>query len=63
VNENTKKLLLGGLVAVEVVSAAVAWRDLSRRHDDQVRGDKKAWRVFIALNPGNSFVYWIFGRG
>jgi hypothetical protein len=62
VNGKLKKLLLGGLVAVEVVSAGLAWRDLSRRGDDQVRGHKKAWRVFIVLNPGNSFVYWISGR-
>ncbi len=56
------KLLLGGLVATSVVSAALASRDLAHRSDNQVRGNKKAWRVFIVLNPGNSFVYWLFGR-
>ena len=57
-----KGLLLGGLVGVEVVSAALAWRDLARRSNDQVRGNKNAWRVLIAVNPGNSVAYWVFGR-
>lgn len=57
-----KKLILRAIVAVEVVSAALAWRDLNRRSRDQVRGDKKAWRAFMVLNPGNSLVYWLLGR-
>jgi hypothetical protein len=57
-----KKLLLGGLVLVQVISAVLAWRDLGSRSNDEVRGSKKTWRVFIVLNPGNSFAYWIFGR-
>ena len=56
------KLLLGGLVLAQVISAVLAWRDLGSRSNDQVRGSKKAWRVFIVLNPGNSFAYWILGR-
>jgi hypothetical protein len=56
------KPVLLAIVVVQVVSAAFAWRDLSRRSDDQVRGSKKAWRAFIALNPGNSLVYWAVGR-
>ena len=59
---NWKKLLLAGIVLVEVISAVLAWRDLGSRSDDQVRGNKKTWRVFIVLNPGNSLAYWIFGR-
>jgi hypothetical protein len=50
------------IVAVEVVAAAFAWRDLNRRSDGQVRGNKKAWRAFIAMNPGNAIVYWLAGR-
>jgi hypothetical protein len=61
-NGKPKKLLLGWLVAIEVVSAALAWRDLSSRCDDQVRGNKKAWRALMLLNPGNSVLYWTFGR-
>lgn len=51
-----------GLVLGELVSAGFAWRDLSRRTDDQVRGPKTSWRVFITLNPGNSLAYWAFAR-
>jgi hypothetical protein len=56
------KLILGGLVAASVISGALAWRDLARRGDSQVRGNKKVWRLFIVLNPGNSLAYWLFGR-
>jgi hypothetical protein len=50
------------LVAAEVVSATLAWRDLARRSDDDVRGKKMVWRVLMTMNPGNSIAYWIFGR-
>jgi len=43
-------------------SGTLAWRDLNRRPPTQVRGSKRFWRVLIALNPGNSVLYWIFGR-
>ena len=57
----TKKLLVG-LVAVEVVSAVLASRDVSQRPESEIRGKKAFWRWFIRANPGNSFVYWAFGR-
>jgi hypothetical protein len=60
--QKSSKPLLVGLVAVEVVSAVLAWRDLSCRSDDLVRGKKDVWRVFISINPGNSLIYWAFGR-
>jgi hypothetical protein len=47
---------------VEVVSAALAWRNLARRSDDQVRGKKNIWRALITIHPGNSLVYWGVGR-
>ncbi len=56
------KPLVLTVVVVEVVSAALAWRDLARRSDDQVRGKKSIWRAFITINPGNSLVYWAIGR-
>jgi hypothetical protein len=59
---NRKKLALGTLAALELVSAAMAWRDLARRSEDQVRGKKNLWRMFIGMNPGNSLVYWAVGR-
>jgi hypothetical protein len=60
--QNVKKRLVAGLVAVEVASAVLAWQDLSRRGDDQLRGNKKLWRMIIVANPGNSIAYWILGR-
>ena len=57
-----RKWLLAILVPIEVVLAVLAWRDLGRRTDEQVRGKKRAWRVFVAINPGNSIIYWLFGR-
>jgi len=51
-----------GLAAIEVASAVLAWRDLGRRANDEVRGSKQLWRVLIAINPGNSAAYWVVGR-
>jgi hypothetical protein len=59
---NRKKVFLGALAALELVAAAMAWRDLARRPDDQVRGKKNLWRMFISMNPGNALVYWAVGR-
>jgi hypothetical protein len=53
---------LAVLASVEVLLAALAWRDLARRTDDEVRGNKKLWRLLVAINPGNSVFYWLFGR-
>jgi hypothetical protein len=50
------------LVGLELVSAALAMRDLANRTDEQVRGNKLLWRVFISMNPGNSIAYWLAGR-
>ena len=60
--QNVKTRLVAVLVAVEVASAVLAWRDLSRREDDQIQGNKKLWRAIIVANPGNSVAYWILGR-
>ena len=57
-----KKLLLAGLAVIELVAATLAWRDLARRDDGQVRGSKNLWRLFISMNPGNSLFYWALGR-
>jgi hypothetical protein len=50
------------VVAVEAAAAALAYRDLAHRGQDEVRGPKTLWRIFIAINPGNSLVYWLVGR-
>jgi len=57
-----RKIALGTLVTLETVAAALAWRDLASRTNDEVRGSKKLWRLFISLNPGNSLLYWAVGR-
>ncbi len=57
-----QKRLAAIIVPVQVLFAMLAWRDLARRTDDQVRGKKNVWRVFVSINPGNSLIYWLFGR-
>jgi hypothetical protein len=62
VKRKLPKPALVAVVVVQVVSCALAWRDLARRSDDQVRGKKNLWRAFVTVNPGNSLVYWAVGR-
>jgi hypothetical protein len=50
------------IVPIQVFLAVLAWRDMSRRTDAQIRGAKRMWRVFVLLNPGNSVLYWLLGR-
>jgi hypothetical protein len=57
-----KWVLAATLVPIEVVLAVLAWRDLDGRTDDQVRGKKRLWQAIILINPGNSIIYWLFGR-
>ncbi|HEX9065232.1 MAG TPA: hypothetical protein VF843_08990 [Streptosporangiaceae bacterium] len=56
------KYVLAAIVAVEVVIAALTFRDLKRRPQDEIRGSKKFWRVASLINPGNSIAYWLVGR-
>ncbi len=55
-------MVIAALVAVDLVLATVAWRDLNRRSEVEVRGTKRFWRVVILANPGNSIAYWLLGR-
>jgi hypothetical protein len=57
-----KRLLVAVVVPIQVILAVLAWRDLAARSDEQVRGKKNVWRVFVVLNPGNSAFYWLLGR-
>jgi hypothetical protein len=50
------------VVPAQVALAVLAWRDLDRGTDEQVRGNKRLWRIFVAINPGNSIIYWLLGR-
>ena len=56
------KYVLAVLVAVEVIIAALTFRDLKRRPTEEIRGSKRFWRVISLVNPGNSIAYWVFGR-
>lgn len=52
------------VVSALVVHAAltfVAYRDLRRRPDEQIRGSRRAWRIAIFLSPGH-LAYLLFGR-
>jgi len=53
---------IAGLAVLHVVVVALTWRDISGRSAVEVRGNKKFWRVFSALNMGNAAVYWLVGR-
>lgn len=50
------------IVPVQVCLAVLAWRDIGRRSDRQLRGRRGVWRVIVVLNPGNALLYWLFGR-
>jgi hypothetical protein len=61
-NRKPDGLLLGILVAAEVVLAIFTLRDIQRRPAEQIRGSKWLWRVVSVINPGNSVAYWLAGR-
>jgi hypothetical protein len=56
------KSQIAALAVLHVVVVALTWRDISSRSAAQVRGNKKFWQVFSALNMGNAALYWIIGR-
>ena len=56
------RVVLGLVVVAQTISSTLAWRDLARRSDEQVRGPKNLWRVLVSINPGNSIAYWLLGR-
>ena len=56
------KFVIAGIALVHVVVVALTWRDLASRPAEQVRGNKKFWRVISALNTGNAALYWLVGR-
>ncbi len=59
---STLRRNLAILVAIEVVLAVFAWRDISRRDSSEVRGPRLLWKLSFFANPGNSMIYWVFGR-
>jgi hypothetical protein len=62
VTARRKTLLVAIVVPIQLILAVLAWRDLARRTDEQVRGNKRIWRWFVTINPGNAIAYWLLGR-
>ena len=56
------KYVLAALAGVEVIIAALTFRDLKRRPQEEIRGSKRFWRVVSLVNPGNAIAYWLVGR-
>ena len=54
--------VIAALLAGHVAVTALTWRDLRHRPTEQVRGNKKWWRVASAANTTNSLIYWLIGR-
>ncbi len=56
------KLVLAAIAIVHITVVALTWRDIAGRPDGQIRGNKKFWRVFSALNTVHAGLYWVIGR-
>jgi hypothetical protein len=56
-----RRLLAGVSLAVSLVVVAAAERDLHRRPDAQIRGDKRLWRL-ASLNALGALAYFRWGR-
>jgi hypothetical protein len=60
-NDQQKRILVVVLI-VHVILLKLTWLDLRDRPEDAVRGNKRIWRTWSALNTTGSFAYWLFGR-
>ncbi len=47
---------------VHLILLRFTFRDLRRRPDAAVRGNKRIWRVAASLNTTGSVAYWLIGR-
>jgi len=56
------KFVLAAVGVVHIVVVSLTWRDISARTDEQIRGPKKFWRIFSALNTLNAVSYWLIAR-
>jgi hypothetical protein len=56
-----QRALAAVLIAISLAVVAVAQRDLHRRPDTQVRGDKRLWRI-VCLNALGALGYLLWGR-
>jgi hypothetical protein len=56
-----RRSLAAVLIAISIALVAVAERDLHRRPDKQIRGDKRLWRN-VCLNAIGAAGYLLCGR-
>jgi hypothetical protein len=56
-----RRSLAAVLIAISIGLVAVAERDLHRRPDTQIRGDKRLWRI-VCLNAIGAAGYLLWGR-
>jgi hypothetical protein len=56
------KQVLAAALVVHAIAVTFTWRDLNRRSPDEVRGNKRFWRVASGMNTAWSAAYWLFGR-
>jgi hypothetical protein len=61
-NPKPNKAVLAIIGVVHVTAAALTWRNLRDRSDEQVRGNKTIWRVASGMNTLGSVAYWVLGR-
>jgi hypothetical protein len=54
--------VLAAIAIVHVAVVALTWRDISARPAAQIRGNKRFWRIFSALNTAHAGAYWLIGR-
>jgi hypothetical protein len=56
-----RRSLAAVVIAISIALVAVAERDLHRRPDKQIRGDKRLWRI-VCLNAIGAAGYLLCGR-
>lgn len=55
-----RAIMVGSVV--QFTLAAIAWVDLARRTDAEVRGPRRVWAFVIAINFVGPIAYLTFGR-
>lgn len=53
-------IAVGGIVQFALL--AVAWLDLRKRPDEQIRGTKRLWKRLVFVNYVGPLAYWFVGR-
>ena len=54
--------VLAVVLVIHLLLVRLTWRDLGRRPDAAVRGQKRYWRLSSGLNTTGSVAYWLIGR-